>query len=263
VPRPALILQTGFDGTLEELYCNGAEAALRRGYNCLTFVGPGQGGVIREQGIPFRPDWENVVTPVVDYATGRSDIDPDKIALMGISLGGYLAPRGASGEHRLAALIANGGVYYPLAGIIDDMAAETELPEDPEEFLQYVEENPEEFNGEIEEAIQESTALMWFMDNGMYTFAADSPSEFLLKYSEMTMDGYAELITCPTLIIDSESDDSFPGQPEELYASLTCPKDFILFTAEEGAGEHCQMGDQLRSHQRIFNWLDQVFAETE
>ena len=263
VPRPTLVIQTGFDGTLEELYCNGAEAALRRGYNCLTFTGPGQGGVIREQGIPFRPDWENVITPVVDYAMGRGDIDHEKMALMGISLGGYLAPRGASGEHRLAALIANGGVYYPVAGIIDDMVDGTGLPEDPAEFLEYVENNPEEFDGEMEEAMQESTALMWFMDNGMFTFDADSPSEFLLKYSEMTMEGHAERIACPTLVIDSESDDSFPGQPEELYDHLTCPKDFILFTAEEGAGEHCQMGDQLRSHQRIFDWLDQVFAEME
>lgn len=262
-PRPTLILQTGFDGTLEELYCNGAEAALRRGYNCLAFVGPGQGGVIREQGIPFRPDWEKVITPVVDYALTRGDIDHRKIALMGISLGGYLAPRGASGEHRLAALIADGGVYHPLAGIVNKLAAGMGLPEDPEEFLKYVENNSEEFNEEIGEAMQESTALMWFMDNGMFTFAADSPSEFLLKYSEMTIEGHADKITCPTLVIDSQSDDGFPGQPEELYASLTCPKEFMIFTAEEGAGEHCQMGALLLSHQRIFDWLDQVLAATE
>jgi pimeloyl-ACP methyl ester carboxylesterase len=263
IPRPTLIIQTGFDGTLEELYCNGAEAALRRGYNCLAFVGPGQGGVIREQGIPFRPDWENVVTPVVDYALTRSDIDPERMALMGISLGGYLAPRGASGEHRLAALIADGGVYYPVAGIIDNLAANTELPEDPEEFLEYVKDNPEEFDEEIEEAMKENTTLLWFMDNGMYTFDVDSPSEFILKYSEMTMDGHAANISCPTLVIDSESDDTLKGQPQELYDHLTCPKEFMLFTDEEGAGEHCQMGALLLSHQRIFDWLDQVFTQSD
>lgn len=199
------------------------------------------------------------MTPVVDYAVGRSDIDPERIALMGISLGGYLAPRGASGEHRLAALIANGGAYYPVAGIIDKLATGTELPEDPEEFLEYVRNNPEEFDQEMEGAMQESTALLWFMDNGVYAFDADSPSDFILKYSEMTMEGYAERITCPSLVIDSESDDGFPGQPEELYDKLTCTKEFVLFTDEEGAGEHCQMGAQLLSHQRIFDWLDQVF----
>ena len=69
--------------------------AIERGYNCLTFEGPGQGGVIRKQKIPFRPDWEKVDTPVVDYAlTNRAkEIDPNRIALMGISITGYSLPR--------------------------------------------------------------------------------------------------------------------------------------------------------------------------
>lgn len=57
----------------------------------------------------MRPDWEHVVTPVVDYARSRSEVDPDQIALIGWSFGGYLAPRAASGEHRLAACIADPG----------------------------------------------------------------------------------------------------------------------------------------------------------
>ncbi len=64
VKRPLLIIQTGFDGTAEELYYSVAVFALERGYNCLIFEGPGQGRVIREQKIPFRPNWETVVTPL-------------------------------------------------------------------------------------------------------------------------------------------------------------------------------------------------------
>jgi alpha-beta hydrolase superfamily lysophospholipase len=76
---------------------------LERGYNCLTFEGPGQGGVIRKQNIPFRYDWEKVVTPVLDYAFSREKIvDPNRIALMGISMGGYLAARAAAFEDRIA-----------------------------------------------------------------------------------------------------------------------------------------------------------------
>jgi dipeptidyl aminopeptidase/acylaminoacyl peptidase len=90
-PRPTLIVHGGFDSTLEELYTSAAAPALERGYNCLTFEGPGQGGVICKQKIPFRYDWEKVVTPVVDYAISRKEIvDPSRIALMGISMGGYL-----------------------------------------------------------------------------------------------------------------------------------------------------------------------------
>jgi dipeptidyl aminopeptidase/acylaminoacyl peptidase len=67
--------------------------------------------VLIKQGLVMRPDWENVVKPVVDYALTRPEVDPEKIALMGISLGGYLAPRAASGEHRLAACIADPGQW--------------------------------------------------------------------------------------------------------------------------------------------------------
>ena len=60
--RPTLIAHGGFDSTLEELYTFAAASALERGYNCLTFEGPGQGEVIRRQQIPFKYGWEKVVT---------------------------------------------------------------------------------------------------------------------------------------------------------------------------------------------------------
>jgi hypothetical protein len=41
--KPTLIAHGGFDSTLEELYASAAAPALERGYNCLTFEGPGQG----------------------------------------------------------------------------------------------------------------------------------------------------------------------------------------------------------------------------
>ncbi|MCK9910570.1 alpha/beta fold hydrolase, partial [Microbacteriaceae bacterium K1510] len=106
-----LLINGGFDSTGEELYLQVVASALQRGYNCLTFEGPGQGAVIREQHIPFRHDWEKVVTPMVDYLESRPEVDPKRIALMGISLGGYLAPRAAAFEHRLAACIANDGMF--------------------------------------------------------------------------------------------------------------------------------------------------------
>ena len=90
VRRPALLVQAGLDGTLEDLYPQIVSTALKRGYNCLAFEGPGQGRVIRLQGIPFRPNWETVVTPVVDFALALPAVDPARIALVGYSMGGYL-----------------------------------------------------------------------------------------------------------------------------------------------------------------------------
>src|SRR6201995_4107722 len=104
-----LIVQTGFDGTIDGLFPY-AQAATRRGWHCLTFEGPGQGLVIRQQGLPFRPDWENVISPVIDDLVPRPEADRARTALIGMSFGGYLAPRAAAFEKRLAACVANGGV---------------------------------------------------------------------------------------------------------------------------------------------------------
>ena len=110
-PRPTVILTGGYDGTAEELYFSNGAAALARGYNVLAFDGPGQGTALVGQGLVMRPDWEAVITPVVDYLHTRPDVDPAKVALIGLSLGAYLAPRAASAEHRLAACIADCGSY--------------------------------------------------------------------------------------------------------------------------------------------------------
>jgi dipeptidyl aminopeptidase/acylaminoacyl peptidase len=109
--HPTLIATNGYDSTIQEMHFGHAVAAVRRGYNCLTFDGPGQGRALIEQNLHMRPDWENVVTPVVDYALSRPEVDLGRVALIGWSFGGYLAPRAASGEHRLAACIADPGQW--------------------------------------------------------------------------------------------------------------------------------------------------------
>ncbi len=63
-----------------------------------------------QRGIPFRPDWENVITPLVDFLSARPEVDSSKIVLYGTSQGGYWVPRAAAFEHRLAAVVADPGV---------------------------------------------------------------------------------------------------------------------------------------------------------
>src|SRR3712207_6143485 len=125
-PRPTLICTNGYDSTIYELYLDFA-AALRRGYNLLLYDGPGQGRPLIKQGLVMRPDWENVVRPVVDYALTRPEVDAEKLVIMGISLGGYLAPRAASAEHRLAACIADPGLWDMLEAMKARLSA---LPKD-------------------------------------------------------------------------------------------------------------------------------------
>lgn len=253
--RPTLIIQTGFDGTQEELYVYAA-AANQRGYNVLTFEGPGQGRVIRVQGLPFRPDWEKVVEPVVTYALSRKDVDSEHITLYGLSFGGYMAPRAAAYDPRIKAVIANGGIYDPVMGISNEFNITRE------EFIDYLKTNPQTLDNEIRERMANSTLMRWFFENGMYTFKASSPSGFLLKYSQCNMIGSADKITCPALICDSENDLSMSGQAPMLYNQLNCPKTFILFKTSEGAGDHCQVGNLPLSNKRVFDWLDETFNRT-
>jgi len=252
--RPMIISHSGFDGTKEELYFSLGNFAVERGYNCLLFEGPGQGEVIREQNIHFRPDWESVVTPVVDYVIELPYVDTEKIILIGYSMGGYLAPRAVAYEHRIKACIANGAVYSMFE------SASTNFPSNIDEILDD-EDASKEFDEGIYEAMKNSIFLKWFCTNGMYTFGAESPSEFFRMMREYTLKGCVDSITCNMLILDSENDNLVQNQAKVLYDSLQCPKEYILFREDEGADEHCQMGAVLISNERIFCWLDSVVGQ--
>jgi dienelactone hydrolase len=248
--RPLLIVQTGFDGTKEELYFETAYFAVKRGYNVLLFEGPGQGEVIRIHKLPFRPNWETVVTPVIDYAVTLKEVDSERIALMGISFGGYLAPRATAFEKRIKACIANGGVY--------DFHMSAHFTQDLENCLD-TPEGAEKIDKEIYAKMKTDASFRWVMANGMFTFHAKSPSRWLKMTRPYTLKDIAAKITCPILIVDSEGDRDMPGQARMLYKALTSPrKDFMLFTKEEGAEEHCQMGALLISNARILDWLDGI-----
>jgi len=98
-PAPTLLCCTGLHGTKEEIAIWPSMAAIQRRYTVTAFDGPGQGEMIREQGLLFRSDCENVLTPVVDYALTRSEVDASRFALIGMSFGGLLAPLAAASEH--------------------------------------------------------------------------------------------------------------------------------------------------------------------
>lgn len=251
--RPILVVHGGFDSTLEELYFSAAAPALERGYNCLAFEGPGQGGVIRNQKIPFRFDWEKVVTPVIDFLLNNKEeycVDTQRIALMGISMGGYLAARAVAFEHRLSACILYNGVYDGKEALESSF---------PSPLLKAIDEgNKMVVNRVIEILMETDSNIKFNIKHGMWTFDIDSPYDLVKRSSEFTLKEIAQNIRCPTLVLDAEKDDSFPGQPPKVYDALTCPKKYILFTVEEGAEEHCQCGAPSLSNQRIFDWLDEI-----
>jgi pimeloyl-ACP methyl ester carboxylesterase len=249
-PRPTLISTNGYDATVHEAHFAHAVAAVRRGYNCLTFDGPGQGRPLIKQGLVMRPDWENVVRPVVDYVLARPEVDPRRVALIGWSFGGYLAPRAASGEPRLAACIADPGQW----DLLEAMRAGLPLPPGARERL------PEIAPADLEALlgqVRSNPYLGWTVRRALWVHGLDSLADYLLVAAAYSLEGRAERIRCPTLVAWAEGDPiaRFAGR---LYDALQCPKALVRFLAAEGAGGHCEETARSLFHQRAYDWLDDV-----
>jgi pimeloyl-ACP methyl ester carboxylesterase len=253
-PRPTMIMHSGFDGTCEELHWFGAAAGQERGYHVLTFDGPGQPAARHLDGLVFRPDWENVVTPVLDWLLARPGVDPARVALLGLSMGGLLAPRAAAFEHRLAACVAMDGVYDLGLTVTENMPG---TRAEAEAVLRA--RSAPEVDAMIEQLMTVNPNIRWAATHGQYVMGVDSPRAFFASYLDYTLaDGIAEQITCPTLVCDAQEDIFFDGQPKLLFEHLTCQKTLLHFTTAEGAGAHCQAGAQRLAFGRIYDWLDNV-----
>ena len=255
--RPLLICTNGYDGTITDMYFASAVAASRRGYHCLVFDGPGQGELLYEQGIPLRPDWEKVVAAVVDYAVRQPIVDPARIALSGWSLGGHLAPRAASGEPRIAALIADPATWSIAGGF---RAAAIHVLGISPEAASNLGNLDDHAISRMEEFIRSRRDLHWkIKQRGFWVHGVKNLREYLRSAELFTMDGRAENIRCPTLLTMAENDSLGASAPSFLDA-LRCPKHLLRFSAAEGAGDHCEMGNRSLLNRRVLDWLDEQFS---
>jgi alpha-beta hydrolase superfamily lysophospholipase len=254
--RPLLICTNGYDATITDMFFASAVAATARGYHCLIFDGPGQGEMLIEHGMTLRPDWETVIKAVVDFALTLSLVDPARIALSGWSLGGYLAPRAASGEHRLAACIADPGLWSMTSGLrafCERLGVPAEAAANPADIEQSL-------LDKMWQAISGDRKLRWtIIQRGFWVNGAEDLREFLRCITSFTLDGRAELIRCPTLITHAE-DDPLAASALDLFDALRCPKALIRFSSAGGAGTHCEMMNRSAVNRRVADWLDDVFG---
>jgi len=80
--RPLVILNNGSDASELAMLVAGGAAGIARGYNCLTFNGPGQGDSLWLKKLYFRPAWEKVITPVVDFAIAHREVNAKQLRLL-------------------------------------------------------------------------------------------------------------------------------------------------------------------------------------
>ena len=114
-PLPCVLLIGGLESTKEESYLF-ENMCIERGLATFAFDGPGQGEMFFELGL--QPDFERYSSACVDYLETRPEVDPQRIGVLGRSLGGYYAVRAAAREPRLKACVSWGACYH-LADIDD------------------------------------------------------------------------------------------------------------------------------------------------
>jgi pimeloyl-ACP methyl ester carboxylesterase len=258
-PRPTIVHTNGYDSTIQEMYFAHVPAAIRRGYNVLLFDGPGQGRNLIKDGIHIRPDWENVVRPVIDYALTRPEIDPGKIALGGWSFGGFLAPRAAAFEHRLAALIADPGQWDEGPAII------ARLPLTDEQKAAFPNIDPallEPFEAWLRSPDAPSMLRWSLLQRGLWVNGVDSVYAYAVDMMRYQLSPVAKNIACPTFLSQAE-DDPVADYAPELYAAITAPKVLVPFTMAEGAGMHTESLARTLYDQRMFDWLDETLGVAE
>ena len=246
-PRPTVILNNGSDGPVISQWSLGGRAAIQRDWNAVTFDGPGQGAALHRQGLHFRHDWEHVITPVVDYLVSRPDVDTTKISLQGISQGGYWAPRAAAFEHRIAALVADPGVLR----VADSWEAKL-----PPEMVQLLDDGEQKDFDDTMAAVlgpTQKAMLAW----RMAPYGVTSFFDAYTAARKMTLDEETvRAIRCPTLVLDPDNEQFWPGQSQQFFDLLTCDREIVRFTSHEGGDWHCEPAAQSLRDERVFDFLE-------
>jgi hypothetical protein len=249
-PRRTLIFNNGSDGSVVGAWTDGIASALARGWNAMTFDGPGQNAALVRQGLPFRPDWEKVITPVVDSLSARADTDGGKLALLGVSQAGYWVPRALAFEHRIAAGVADPGVVDVSTTVLGH------LPHMMVELLEAGERD--KFNRDMEWALKIAPSTQSMLALRMRPYGVTTPYEFFSASRDYVLtDELIAQITTPVLVTSPDHEQFWPGQSQELFDKLTGSKSIVAFTQAEGADSHCEPAASGIRGERIFDWLDE------
>ena len=234
---PAVIFVDGFDLYKELVYLRmNSDAARARGMALLIVDTPGVGEALRLRGMTTRYDTEVPVAACVDYLESRKDADPQRIGLIGLSLGGYYGPRAAAYEKRIKCCVAWGAMWD--AGrqfrVNHEKRAKSNLSA-PDSQLLWVTGQPSQ------------EAALEFMRN-------------------FTLEGVADKITVPFLVVHGEKDHLVPldDAKRSVEAAVNSPRaQLVITTAEFGGEGHCTMDGMQTGVDLIYDWLAENLAAVQ
>lgn len=228
---PCVIYLPGWDSTKEQGI--GLAAALaERGIATLLCDVPGVGETVLERGLVNRLDEETAGAAALDDLLREPRlVDPERIGVVGSSLGGYRAARFAAFEPRLRAAVVWGAIW-------DFGRAWRRQIERP------------------------GSALPTSLDHALFVTGSRTVEEVTARLDAWKLDGIAQRITCPLLVLHGADDTQIPvADAERLYAAAASTRrDLRIFTADEGGSAHCQNDDRALAHEEIGDWLADVLA---
>jgi dienelactone hydrolase len=232
-PAPAMVFFDGFDITKEIQYFKGIPDLVARGIGCLIVDGPGNGESVRFRDLPLIAETERYGTATYEYLASRREVDPKRIGIIAISLGGYYAPRAASLEPRYAACIAWGAQW----DYHDVWRRRFEALD----------------SGKVLSLSVPPEHLMW-------VFGVDTRAAAMKRLEGFRLDGIVQKMKCPFLLVHGAGDEQIPlSIAEKCYAAVgSRQKTFKVFQREEGGFHHCQVDNITLGTQYMWDWLADV-----
>ncbi|MBQ9155888.1 MAG: alpha/beta hydrolase [Eubacterium sp.] len=245
-----ILLHGGNDSYIEEFYPM-LDYFQDRGYSVYLFEGPGQGGVLREQNMKFDPAWEKPVKAILDY------FNLSDVTIIGASLGGYLAPRAAAFEKRISKVI--GWSIFP--DFFDIL-----LADDPKALrlvmdTMYRHGHAGIFNKLYKKMMEKSELVKWNLMHGMYAYGARDPVDYVQKIRSFTLKGIGDKVTQDMLILAGRDDHMImPSLFHEEYDLLPNVRSLALqlYTNQDDAGSHCNMGNMKLALDTMIRWMEQM-----
>jgi dienelactone hydrolase len=222
--RAAIVAFGGLDEFKDELIQEMERYALARGLSLLLVDLPGQGGMLRRQGLTARHDTEVPVGACIDYLLTRDDVDAGRIAVYGASLGGYYVTRAAARERRIACAVAD-AMQWKVG-----QAAEA-LRADPDGMT--------------------ATLSKW-------VFGARDMDELQRLAQPFDLEGVVRDIGCPFLIVAGELDAFGPQNAQNVYdEAKAAGVDVTIkwFSPEETGAAHCQIDNPTLGMEVICDWI--------